>query len=144
MFYQSDPNLKPLRGSIVAQDTYPSPDGTQLVYMFAGFYVIGVKDPTKYEIKGAVAPYLGEAVLGGAALGASFWSTQPTTQVPRPVGAEPFRPNGVSPNQPATTPPGFPGTTSASILNAAQGIAFGAGVGGTGATYDFYYPPVRQ
>lgn len=99
LFKSNNSNIVPLRGTVVAKDVVPSPDGASLVYMLAGFFIHAVIDPKKYEIVPGVAPFLDIVVQEGAKLGAGYWADQVYSQSTSEgqgaaTGANPFITNG--------------------------------------------------
>jgi hypothetical protein len=87
--------ITPLGGSVVAQQTVPSPDGTALVFMMAGYYMYAVGRITEVQLSSVQPPYVTEQVNQGASQGAGFWANL-LNLVPKPTGANPFVPGGVT------------------------------------------------
>lgn len=146
-FYVGDPNVVPIKGTVVAKDVIESADGNLLVYLISGFFHYGIKDPTKFQLVPGVAPFLSAAVLQGAQ--SAFHSFTPQiannaqTGVPgSPSGTNPLVVDGVTPNQPAVAPTQFDGSGSLVDL---IGTVTAAGVFpyGNDGTFYFYNPPTK-
>lgn len=148
-FYPTDTNLVALTGSVVAKDVQPSPDGTQLIYMVAGYYVLGIRDPSKHQLAAPVAPMFGTAVQQGAELATAFWTNAPVWDQQQLVtqGSQPLVQGGVTPGQEPQAPADFDSQQSTYLMNLAAGAQVAAAHplgGGNLATFYFYFPPVNQ
>ncbi len=92
-----DPNVVFLGGVIVASECTPDPSGTNLVYLYSGYYRYGIVNPDTYQIVTPVPPNYGELVVAGAQIGAGFWTNNGTWTAELVAGgAQPLIPNGVS------------------------------------------------
>lgn len=143
-FLSPNPNYVPLKGRVVASDVTPSPDGGDLVYLVAGYYLHGIKDPRKVRLAAPLAPFLGAQIATGAVQAEHYWSNKPVWDVlgGAPAGTNPFVAGGVVLGQDPAPPPGYnkdPVPLDQPPLNVPGNGQNGGGGGGA-----FFQPPVRQ
>ncbi len=106
-FEPIDPNIVPLRGTVVMESVDASPDGQSLVYSGSGYYWHAVLNPNIYEMVPAVPPFYGSEVREAATIGAAFWTNAITWGIRGQNGSNPFVLGGVTPGIPPQLPQGF-------------------------------------
>lgn len=139
-FYAPNSNMVALEGNIVAEDVTPSPDGADLIYSMAGYYVHAVLDPSKYQIAPGVAPFYGPDVQQGALNAGQYWSDLPVwyQENNTPAGEQPLVPGGVSAGAAPQPPTNYP-NQAGSPGSGGTGTPGGGSDGGGG---QYFVPPV--
>jgi hypothetical protein len=89
-FQSADPNLIPLRGSIVVKQLDVSADANLPVFTVAGSYTYGVVDPALASVTAPVPPFLTGDLAATAALAASAYTDDVLWSFVGATGPNPF------------------------------------------------------
>jgi len=145
-FQSLNPNYVGIDSRIVAKDAVPSPDGTALSYLIAGYYRYAVLNPNQHQISAASAPYLTDLVRSGASLIAQYWlNFIPGTGLgTADLRANPNVTNGINVGGQPQFPTGFQSASVPTGGNSSQQQSLTSQQNNSNTTGGgFAYPPVN-